>query len=68
MRPNVALAIGFAATVASALLWHGPGGAADRFASRSDRDVRQMLDYFEMRQVEGRMQRGKVSDKAGRRF
>ena len=61
MRPNAALAIGLAATAASALLWHGPGGAAERFVTRSDSDVRRMLDYFEMQQVEGRMQRGPVA-------
>lgn len=61
MRHNTALAIGLAATAASALLWHGPGGAGERFVARSDRDVRQMLDYFEMRQVEGRMQRDPIA-------
>ena len=61
MRPNVALAIGFAATAASALLWHGPGGAAERFVTRTDRDVRKMLDYFEMQQVEGRAQRDPIA-------
>lgn len=61
MRPNLAFAIGLAATLASALLWHGPGGAADRFVSRSERDVRQMLDYFEMTQVEGRVQRAPIA-------
>ena len=61
MRSNVALAIGFAATAASALLWHGPGGAGERFASRSDRDVRQMLDHFEMQQVEGHVQRDPIA-------
>ena len=61
MRPNTALAIGLAATAASAFLWHGPGGASERFATRSDRDVRQMLDYFEMKQVQGRMQRNPVA-------
>jgi hypothetical protein len=61
MRPNVALAIGFAATAASALLWHGPGGAAERFVTRSDSDVRRMLDYFEMQEVEGQMQRSPIA-------
>ncbi len=61
MRSNVALAVGFAATAASAFLWHGPGGAGERFATRSDRDVRQMLHYFEMTQVEGHVQRGPIA-------
>lgn len=61
MRPNVALTIGFAATAASALLWHGPGGAGERFVTRSDGDVRKMLDYFEMQRVQGRMQRDPIA-------
>ena len=61
MRPNTAFSLGLAATVASAVLWHGPGGAADRFVTRSERDVRTMLEYFEMKQVEGRVQRGPVA-------
>jgi len=61
MRPNMALAMGLAATAASAFLWHGPGGAAERFVAHSDRDVRRMLDYFEMQQVQGRMQREPIA-------
>ena len=61
MRPNVAFSIGLAATVASAILWHGPGGAAERFVMRSERDVREMLTYFEMSEVEGRVQRDPVA-------
>ena len=61
MRPNVALSLGLGATLASAVLWHGPGGAADRFVTRSERDARQMLDYFEMNQVTARIQRDPVA-------
>ena len=61
MRSNHALAIGFAATAASAVLWHGPGGAGERFATRSDHDVRRMLDYFEMQQVDGHIQRHPIA-------
>ena len=61
MRPNLAFSLGLAATVASALLWHGPGGAAERFVDRSERDARQMLAYFEMNQVTARVQRGPVA-------
>ncbi|WP_162888167.1 hypothetical protein [Sphingomonas mesophila] len=61
MRPNVAFSIGLAASVASAVLWHGPGGAADRFIGRSEAELAQMLDYFEMRQVSGRVQRDPVA-------
>lgn len=61
MRPNVAFSLGLAATVASALLWHGPGGAAERFVTRSERDVRGMLDFFEMGQVSAQVQRAPVA-------
>ena len=61
MRPNLAFSIGLAATIASAVLWHGPGGAAERFVTRSEADLRQMLDYFEMSQVTGRVQRDPVA-------
>lgn len=61
MRPNVAFSIGLAATIVSALLWHGPGGAAERFVTRSERDVRQMLDYFELPQVTAQVQRAPVA-------
>ena len=61
MRPNVAFSFGLAATIASAVLWHGPGGAADRFVTRSERDVAKMLAYFEMEPVRGTMQRGPVA-------
>ena len=61
MRPNTAFSLGLAATIASAILWHGPGGAADRFVTRSERDVREMLEYFEMTHVEGRVQRGPIA-------
>lgn len=61
MRPNVAFSFGLAATIASAVLWHGPGGAADRFVTRSERDVREMLAYFEMEPVRGKMQREPVA-------
>lgn len=61
MRPDRAFAVGLAATLASALLWHGPGGAADRFVTRAERDVAEMLRYFEMDQVTGNIQRDPVA-------
>lgn len=61
MRPNTAFSIGLAATIVSAVLWHGPGGAAERFVARSERDVRDMLEYFELQQVTGTVQRDPVA-------
>jgi len=56
-----ALAIGAAISIALAALWHGPLGAGNRFASRIDRDVRQVLDYYEMTQVSGHIQHGPLT-------
>ena len=61
MRPNMAFSLGLAATLASAVLWHGPGGAAERFVTRSESDARQMLEYFEMNQLTVRVQRDPVA-------
>lgn len=52
-----ALAIGVAATLAASFLWHGPGGAGERFAGPIDRTMRATLDHYEMRPVAARMQR-----------
>src|SRR4051794_27966016 len=37
------LAIGAALSIAAAALWHGPLGAADRFAVRIERSAREVL-------------------------
>jgi hypothetical protein len=56
-----ALAIGVALSFALAALWHGPLGGADRFAAHIDRDVRQVLTYYEMTQVSGHVQHGPLA-------
>ena len=48
---------GVAATLASGALWHGPLGAADRFATRADKIARATLDYYEMPAVSARIER-----------
>jgi hypothetical protein len=53
--------IGLVATLACAALWHGPIGAAGRFAQQVDRTSRATLDYYEMTQVTGRLQRQPLS-------
>ncbi|MFL6751901.1 MAG: hypothetical protein ACJ8D5_00725 [Sphingomicrobium sp.] len=45
---GTALAIGAALSIAGAALWHGPLGAADRFAAQVERRARATLDYYEM--------------------
>lgn len=52
-----ALAVGVAATLATTLLWHGPGGAGERFAGTIDRTMRATLDHYEMQSVVARVQR-----------
>jgi hypothetical protein len=51
MKRNSALAIGIAATLASAWLWHGPGGAGERLAGQLNHQARTMLDRYEMQAV-----------------
>ena len=51
MNRNGALALGTVATIAATLLWHGPGGAGARVSASLDREVRAMLDHYEMQAV-----------------
>jgi hypothetical protein len=55
-RTITAIAIGIAATLAASALWHGPLGTADRFRGDVERNVRSTLDYYEMAQVQGRLE------------
>lgn len=57
MNRNGALALGIAATLAATCLWHGPGGAGERFAGTIDRTMRATLDHYEMPAVAARLQR-----------
>jgi hypothetical protein len=52
---------GLAATLAAGALWHGPLGAADRFATRADKIARATLDYYEMPQVSARIERSPMT-------
>lgn len=61
MKRNTALAIGVAASLAAAFLWHGPGGAGERFAGTIDRTMRATLDHYEMQPVAARLQRGPLT-------
>jgi hypothetical protein len=60
-RRNIALAIGAAATIAAAALWHGPLGAADRLSGGIERGARQALAYYEMPQVHAAVQHGPLT-------
>ncbi|MFL6730201.1 MAG: hypothetical protein ACJ8E3_03185 [Sphingomicrobium sp.] len=59
VRP--ALAVGLAATLAAAALWHGPVGAAGRFTGTIERGARQALKHYEMSAVTAHLHRGPLS-------
>ena len=48
---------GVAATMVVTALWHGPLGAADRFATRADKIARATLDYYELPAVSAHLER-----------
>jgi hypothetical protein len=56
-RRNAALLAGLAVTLAMAALWHGPLGAAQRFASIVERNARATLDFYEMSEITARLHR-----------
>jgi len=60
-RRTIALAGGFAMTIALAALWHGPLGAADRFSTRVERSARDTLDYYEMYKVTAHLHHGPLT-------
>lgn len=51
-----AIVAGALVTLIAACLWHGPLGAADRFAAQVERNARQTLDYWEMAKVTAHVQ------------
>ena len=48
-----ALAIGIVASILLAILWHGPLGAADRFRTNVEKNIRETMAYYEIPQVNG---------------
>ena len=56
-----ALAIGFAGSLGLAALWHGPLGAADRFAGQVESGLHKTLVYYEMTQVSAHLHHGPLS-------
>jgi hypothetical protein len=57
MKRNPALAIGILATLAAAVVWHGPGGAAALFTATAERTMRLTLDHYEMPRIAVTLQR-----------
>lgn len=60
-RHSLAIAGALSLSIAAALLWHGPLGAADRFAGQIERSARQTLDDYEMTRVSARLHRGPLT-------
>jgi hypothetical protein len=58
---NRVLAIGLGVAIGLALLWHGPLGAADRFAAKVESDARLTLDNYEMWKVTAHLHRGPLT-------
>lgn len=58
---NSALAIGVAATIALAALWHGPLGAANRFTAEVEHEVRATIVFWEIPQVSSHLHRGPLT-------
>ena len=52
---------GIAATLGATALWHGPLGAAERFATRVDKIARATLIHYEMPAVSARLERGPLA-------
>lgn len=61
MKRNPALAIGVLATLATAAVWHGPGGAAARFTTTAERTMRITLDHYEMPAVAVKLQKNPLT-------
>ena len=57
MTRGLILAGGIAATLGAGALWHGPLGAGERLATRSDKIARATLDYYELPAVTARIER-----------
>jgi 4-amino-4-deoxy-L-arabinose transferase-like glycosyltransferase len=60
-KRNLALGSGAIAAIALTLVWHGPLGGADRFASRVERAAREALDYYELPKVSATLHRNPLS-------
>jgi hypothetical protein len=56
-RRSFAILGGIALSVATAALWHGPLGAADRLTGHVERTAREALDYYEMPKITAHLHR-----------
>ena len=56
MNRWLTIAIGLAAALATAALWHGPLGGSERFIRNAEGAARVTLDNYEMYQVQARLE------------
>lgn len=56
-----ALAIGFAAAVVAAAIWHGPAGGAQRLTGKVERMAGEALNHYEMARITARLHRGPLT-------
>ena len=61
MSNRTILLVGLAAVLGFTALWHGPLGAGERLALRSETIARRTLDYYELPMVQVKMERGPLS-------
>ena len=60
-RSRISLIAGLAVVLASAALWHGPLGAAERLAATIERQAREALNYYEAPRITAHLHRGPLS-------
>ena len=60
-KRNLALVVGIVFSIALAAAWHGPLGAADRFASQVERTARATLNNNEIPQVTAHLHHGPLT-------
>ncbi|MGE5562315.1 MAG: hypothetical protein ACM3ZV_03300 [Bacillota bacterium] len=58
------LAVGIVAAVGLAALWHGPGGAANRFRTEVNATIRSAILYWEIPQVSGHLHENPLTRRA----
>ena len=58
---EVRLALGVGLSFILAAIWHGPLGGAERFQTKVERDIRQMLVDYEMTQVTAHLHQDPLS-------
>ena len=61
MNNRAIFLLGVAAVLGFAALWHGPLGAGERMAQRSETIARRTLDYYELPMIQAKMERGPLA-------